>query len=353
MIAAGIFGPPLMMGRGKTPVQRADVARMGMLGVLTQWAQDSPVTLANRKADGLGPIDQAVAAIRMNWVARNGAGALNDGDVGALLTACQNWLSGRKLFGLRITGWRESAVSDLYWSAAWAYSCDNFAQQAVLRITNNTATGDPTGTPDPVPFASLVGNPYEFPGSGYVQTAYAGGPAALLYRGDARRPDAIAADGGFMPMDLNNRWQYAPWFAGNSTSGTISTTTDVALTINAVGAAHARREDRQVGQGGALVATGTHPAWMDAALGLVGSNANAIRGYIYEFGNIPVGATHTRMTAQGAGVEEVWLALPTACISRCWAVMTGNRTFGPFTMTEALGAATPGGLNLSAPGVLA
>ena len=126
MIAAAIYTPALTIARSQILTDRIEAARGGMAAALNAWAVNSPRWGANRKADGLGPIDLAVAGLAA-WQAQGGAALANDAAVTALLNAARHWLHSRKFLGLRVTGWREGAIHALYWQTAWAYCCDNFA----------------------------------------------------------------------------------------------------------------------------------------------------------------------------------------------------------------------------------
>lgn len=317
MIAALTYDPAFQMAQAQPQGVRTDAARRGMIGALDVWAAESPRFGANRKADGLGPIDTAVALVRANWVANLGASLANDAAVTALLDACADWLRERKFFGMRVTGWREQAIAQLHWQAAWAYCCDNYVQQAIALVAGNNLLGAASSIPTAVGVGTAVGSPYQFANSGYIHQAL---PQALL-RGDTRDPQTIAASNGFQARNLGGRWTLQPWFSGNATGDTTSTTTGAALAIEAGPAAQAL---------GSPVGPG--PAWLAAAL-----NNQRVRGYVYEMQLAPP-AMSTRVATQNLGVEEVFLALPAAAINRWWAVINGRITVGPFPFPPGLAA---------------
>ena len=164
--------------------------------------------MANRKADGIADVDAAVAALDVNWAANGGASLLNEGFVEHLLSTASAWLTGRKVFGQRVTGWRAPAIRKLYWKVAWCYQCDHFVQQAIQRVNLNLGAGLPTAVTAPVPHASPVGSPYQFMNSGYAHHPLPQPPRVL--RGDSRGPLAITAANGFQPRNIASRWNYAP-----------------------------------------------------------------------------------------------------------------------------------------------
>jgi hypothetical protein len=134
----------------------------------------------------------------------------------------------------------------------------------------------------------------------------------------------VNAAAGFIPMNLTNRWLYEPWFAGNSTAGTISTTTTQSLAIDAPGAAKALGYKFDPNP----------PTWL---AGFIGVQQAGLRGYVYAFGNIGVREA-MRVSSQTAGVEEVYLAIPNAAISEWWVVLGDRRTVGPVTYPPAVNA---------------
>lgn len=330
MILAATYDPAIQTAQTQTQVVRTDAARRGMIGALDVWAAESPRFGANRKADGLGPIDTAVALVRANWVANLGASLANDAAVTALLNACAGWMHERQVCGIRVTGWREQAIVQLHWQAAWAYCCDNYVQQAIALVAANNHGGFASSITSAVGVGTAVGSPYQFANSGYVHQAL---PQALL-RGDTRSPQMIAASDGFQARNLGGRWTLQPWFSGNASGDTTSTTTGPALAIEAGPAAQAL---------GSPVGAG--PAWLAAAV-----NNQRVRGYVYEMQLAPPSMS-TRVATQNLGVEEVFLALPAAVINRWWAVIGGRITVGPFPFPPGAGA--PAVVNVSAPRQLA
>ena len=339
MIAAPIYDPAIQIARMKPRDQRTDCARSGMVGALTAFQTNSVRWGANRKADGLGPIDQAVAFLRNNWVAQGGAGPVNDGAVTTVLTTCKNWLEGRKVFGMRTTGWREASIAELYWRTAWCYCCDNYVQRALQQLGVNNAAGNPTTVTGPVAGAAPVGTPYQFLNSGYSHHSLPQPPRVL--RGDSRGPLSIQGANGFQPL-MNGRWTYAPWFDGNATGGTQSVTTQEALAIEAGPASHATHTNAPEGQ---------LPAWLAGVLqNATGQNNPQRRGYVYHFGNLG-NAMSSRVEDGAIGTEHIFLALPATLITSWWVVLVNRQTVGPFPFPP--GAVAPPAVNLSAPRQLA
>jgi hypothetical protein len=324
MVPAPVFVPALQAGRLMPSGERNDCALLGMKDVLDEFRTNSMTCCANRRADGLGPIDQAVALLDAGWQANNGFAVANDADVEALLRACRAWDIKRRVCGMRVTGWRWAPIRELYWKVAWCYSCDNYAQQALAALPGNNAANNPTTLLDPVLQNAPEGNPYDFPNSGYVHAAM----AQPVLRGDTRGPLSILAANGFQPANTG-RWTYKPWFDGDATGGTPSVTSDEALAINAARGARGSPE-------------GTLPLWLDGAIQGVAGGQNMRRGgYVYELGNIG-NAISTRVGP--VGVEHVFLAIPAQCITRWWVVLA-RCTVGPFPFPA--GAVAPNVVNAS------
>jgi hypothetical protein len=338
MIPAPVFTPALQAGRVMDEDTRATCARTGMIGVLDEFATNSRVWGTSRWADGLSGIDQAAALVRAGWVLNDGFGPNNDACVGALLTACANWLRQRKCCCIRITKWREAAILELYWRVAWCYSCDNYVKRArhlIQNLAQNVAA--PVTLTDPANPANTEGNPYVFAGSGYHHGPM---PTAVALRGDTRDPATIGQD-GFQPIDLG-RWTYQPWFAGSATGTTPSITDQQALAIEAPCGAKG-------------YPPGPAPAWLAATILLVVGNATQVRGYVYELGNLGNAASARLILDQNGlpatpGEEHVFLAIPSACITRWWAVLSQphRHTIGPFPFPAQANA--PANVNLSAAG---
>jgi len=287
---------------------RAECARQGMVGVLDTFMSESARTFANRKADGLNPIDSAVAALKGAWDVEGGAGAKTGLKVQALLKACADWRDERKFLGARVTGWRAPSVKKLYWQVAWSYSCDNYAKKARLLALACKESGQLVCTKDPVASTDALGNPYDYVGaSGYAHPKWQRRPPLL--RGDTRGPSVINEAGGFLPRDVESAAAYKPWFAGHSTGHTISTTEQETLAIDACPAAKAKK-----------IATkpGNLPAWVNVEL----------IGFVYELGGLENShATHRQRDS--VGLEHIFIAIPKSCITRWWVVMPDRRTIGP------------------------
>jgi hypothetical protein len=314
MVPALTLTPSLNAANLQPLGTREDCARAGMLGVLNNFINGSRVWGTNRRADGLGGIDAAVAAIRANWTAQGGAGrALVDPHVTTLLNACTAWFQNRQVCGMRVTGWRESAIRTLYWQAGFAWSCDHYVQQALLHIAQNNGNNVETCADEPVQLAAVHGQFYNDAQYTHANVPPGAPPANRLLRGDSRGPVLITNSGGFQPRNIGNRWNYNPWWRGNATGDTISTTTTQALAIEAGPAAHAT---------GAATPEGALPPWLAAALG-----GGARRGYVYEIANIAGNAV--RMTATNPGHEDVYLAIPMARLVNWWVVRGDRFTFGP------------------------
>jgi hypothetical protein len=324
MIPAPVFVPALQAGRLMPSWERTDCARIGMENVLDEFRVNSISCWAHRGADGLGPIDQAVAQVDAGWQANNGFAAANDADVEALLRACRTWDIKRRVCGMRVTGWRWAPIRELYWKVAWCYSCDNYVQQALAALAGNNAANNPTTLLDPVQQNAPEGNPYDFPNSDYVNAAM----VQPVLRGDTRGPLSILAANGFQPADTG-RWTYAPWFVGDATGGTPSVTANEALAINAAGGAQGSPE-------------GNLPAWLVGAIqGAAGNQNLTRRGYVYQLGNLG-NAISTRVGP--VGEEHVFLAIPAQCITRWW-VLLNHCTVGPFPFPA--GGAAPIAINVS------
>ena len=314
MIAPAVYNPAIGMARAQTRHDRFNAAFGGMIGALDTWRDGSPSTGASRRADGLRPIDAAVAAVRAGWQPNNGAVVANDAIVTTLLNACTGWLTARTFLGGRVTGWREAPIRKLHWQVAWAYCCDGFVQQATAQLAVNNAAGNATPVLIPLGGAAAAGSPYSFAASGYIHQPLPG----VKLRGDTRGPWTIHASGGFQPIhppaNPANRWTYQPWFEGNSMTDTISVTTDVHLAVEAGPFARAQRHPRDVNV----------QAWLTALL------PSQERGYVYEFGNLPAALSTTRVDTAVIGSEHIFLGLPNAMITRWWAVLANRFTFGPF-----------------------
>ena len=339
MINPAVYNPALNVARLKSRDARTDCARIGMVGVIDAYRTNSVRAWANRKADGLGPIDGAVTALRANWQAQGGAVLVNDPLVQAVLSACKGWLDGRKVAGMRVTGWREQSISELYWQTAWAYSCDNYAEQARQLVINNNAINAVTPVNAPVGIAAPQGSPYAFAGgySGYMHEMLAG----RVVRGDTRGPLSVQATNGFQSRMLNNRWAYAPWFAGNATGGTVSVTTNVATAIEAGPFAIATGEGN--------IDPAQIPAWLGNA---VQAHSNQqVRGFVYEFGGL-AGVQSTRVAEGPTGRENIFLAIPAANVANWWAVLMNRQTVGPFPFPPGP-VAPAAGIGLSAAYMLA
>jgi hypothetical protein len=229
-----------------------------------------------------------------------------------LLAACAAWLAGRRVFGMRVTGWRETAIETLYWQVAWAYTSDHYRRQARAQIAADAAAGNVTTTLAPMPPGAAGGNPFQFAASGYVHQPT--GPLGVLVRGSTRSPQSIHAGGGFYPVNLAGRWTFEPYFDGSSTGDTPNATIHPDLAIEACSFAHAV---------GATRDTNVAP-WMTTAWG------TGERGYVYELGNLPANTMCTRVAEQVAGREVIFLGIPAAMITRWWVVMANRTTFGPF-----------------------
>ncbi len=336
MIATPVWNPAIWAARVQPMNARTNCARIGMAQILNNYFQDSINCLANRRADGLAPIDQAAHALTAAWPGAGPLSALIDARVTAVLNACSSWLTNRRFLGFRVTGWREAAIAALYWQTAWCYSCDNYARRAILAIGVNNGLNVATTATEPVPVAQLIGNPYQFAGSGYAHQNVPG-----LLRGDSRGPDTIAnVSNGFQPRTVIYG-AYQPWFDGHNTA-TPSTTNDQQLAINAAKAA--------AGPGGSPA--GILPAWLNGVLtGLAPLGANR-RGFVYELGNL--GALNsTRLLAAPLGREHIFLAIPPAAITRWWVVLSNSHTVGPFpfpaaALAPAMGVAYSGNPNVLA-----
>lgn len=333
MIAAPVWNPAMILARGQTRTARFDAAMTGMQGVINDFFTDSYRCWANRTADGLAAIDAAANAVRNNWQAWGGAGVAADASITTLLNACANWLANRRVFGMRVTGWREPYIQKLYWQVAWCYSCDHYVQQALAQIGANNALGNATVPNGPVAAAALSGSPYNFVNCGYFHQPLA--PLRVL-RGDTRGPNDPTLANGFQPINLANRWAYHPWFDGNAVGDTISVTTDPALAIDAGPAAHAL---------GYVFNPAHMPGWLAAERIRLG--VGVVRGYVYELnaGALP----STRLTEAPPGREHIYLALPAATIINWWFVTANPHrcTVGPYPF-PAPGAAPGVGV---APGV--
>lgn len=312
MVPQNILDPALQVGRLQPVNVRCDCSAAGMVNILNDFNTNSYNCFANRKLDGLGDIDRAVAAVRTAW-ANVGVGIVAPVHlpVENLLVACRSWLENRKVFGLRVTGWREAPINELYWQAAWSYSSLLYMIRAQTTINGNNIAGVATTVADPGA-AGYAGNPYQFMNSGYSHHALLA-PARLV-RGDTRGPLSIQAASGFQAMHLNNLANYSPWFSGNANHDTISITTDEAIAIDAGPAAHA------------LGATpeGALPPWLAGALG----HGTVRRGYVYEFANIG-NLNSTRMSTEPIGREHIFLGIPNACITNWWVVRGDRQTYGP------------------------
>ncbi|MQA18069.1 hypothetical protein [Rugamonas rivuli] len=313
MIPTATLNPAIDKARAQSRTARVDTSKIGMPGVLQNWKTNSPRFGANRRADGLTPIDTACAALALNWKSQGGAGmGGNDTATTTLLDACAQWLDDRKVFCMRVTGWREKAIKELYWQVAWAYISDRYVQHALATLAINNAAGMVTSIIEPTPPQTPGGDPYDFMNSGYQhQTAATLTP---LYRGDTRSPTTIENLGGLMPQQLASRWDYLPFFDGSTGGNTPGLTNDPQLAINAVGAAKA---------------TGNHldhsmDAWVESF------GRGKPRGYIYEFGHLPGATSCLRVQEQTVGREVIFLGIPHAMISRWWAVHSDHTTSGPF-----------------------
>lgn len=300
-----------------------------MTGALNTFATNSRTWWANRRADGIRPIDQAIAVVQANWQLNNGFSAQNDACVGNLLSACARWLAHRRVLGLRVTGWREEPIRELYWQVAWCYSCDNYVQQALQQIGN--IGNNPITLTDPVNPGSVEGNPYAYNNSGFTHAAMAQPPRIL--RGDTRGPDDIDQAHGFLPINTG-RWAYDPWFAGSASGTTPSVTTQEDLAIEAGPAARAKKWP-----------VGNSPAWLAGIIQNLTQANPPVYAFVYEFGQLG-NALSARVTATQVGKEHVFLAIPAACITNWWAVLPNRHTVGPFPFPA--GAVAPaGGFGLS------
>lgn len=310
MIANNIYNPALQIAKSQIADVRTTWARNGMQTVLLTFKNESKKRWANRKADGLGPIDLAVDQVIRSWPNGGAGNATVDPHVKSLLTACKHWIDNRKVFGARITGWREAAIKDLYWRVAWCYFTDSYVQQALAHLNNNNTAGVPTAVTEPTALGYAFG-PYQFTNSGFTHHIQAAIPRIL--RGDSRGPASIIASDGFQPRNLGNRWSYAPWFNGHAMGDTISTTNREHLAIEAGPSSFSRGDNSP---------EGNLPAWLVPLL----DGANR-RGFVYEFN---IGAKNgTRVQGTAAGLEEIYLGLPADAISNWWVIRVDRSTFGP------------------------
>ncbi|WP_444844001.1 hypothetical protein [Duganella caerulea] len=305
-----------------------DASKGGMLGALQNWETNSPNFGANRRADGLAPIDTACATLKLNWRRQGGAGmGTNDATTTTLLNACAQWLADRKILCMRVTGWREKAITELYWQVAWAYVSDRYVQDALALLGTNNAAGAVTSIIAPTAAHAPGGNPYDFLNSGYAHQTVTSLNTTLV-RGDMRSPVTILAQGGLMPQHLLNRWEYIPFFDGSTGGDTPGLTTDRHLAINAVGGA----------KGLGYHLDDTMDAWV-ATLG-----RGDARGFVYELGNLPGATSCMRVQEQVPGREVIFLAIPHAMISQWWVVHGDNTTSGPFPFpAPAVPPPNPGG----------
>jgi hypothetical protein len=348
VIGAIVLNPALTVAKGKSVAERHEAAQGGMANVLQTFRAESVSWGCNRKADGLVPIDNAVAALAAAWPTLPPVWATVDPLVENVLKACTNWLDGRKVFGHRVTGWRTPAIKKLYWQAAWAYNFKQYSVAAHAAVLTNNGPGAIT----PMNFGALpmgVVNPFDFPGCGYtVEAAQLGAtppgaaviPQGNVLRGDSRGPLNIEQANGFQGRNILTPGTFAPWFCGNAGDDVISVTIDQRLPINAAKAGAKRT-------GGNRPQQVDLPLWISTA---AGGLANLI-GFVYEV-QTGGGANACRLTSEPTGKEYIFLALPGAIIVNWWAVHRNGTTYGPFAFPAPAVDPQPGAA-WSATGVLA
>lgn len=316
MVPDGTLRPSLNAAKMQLLETREACARVGMLRVLEDFRTSSRVWGAIRRSDGLGAIDAAVDAISTAWGPQDGAGhVLVDQHVTALLNACTAWL--QEVRDRKVTDRRGPSIRTLYWQAGFAWSCDYYAKQALRQIEWNNLLKMETCADEPVQLAAVHGHFYNDPAYTHANVPPGVAPANRLLRGDSRGPITITNSNGFQPRNINNRWLYNPWWLGNATGDTISTTTNQGLAIDAGPAAHKART---------ATPEGPLPPWLtDPVAGPLG---NAVRrGYVYEIANIAGNAV--RMTATLPGYEDMYLAIPMARLVNWWVVRADRHTYGP------------------------
>ena len=328
MIPPILIKPALRAAQAQTAKNRKECAIKGMIIALDEFRDESRRWGASRAVDGLSKIDAAVAQLRVSWP---NAGASNNTAVDthtiALLSACIHWLAGRKLFGAAS---REAAIKNLYWKAAWCYSSDYYARQALVRLSANNGIGVATSVFDVD--ADRYGNPYSIDGEeNYTWRMLPDRPRLL--HGETRGPDTIYLANGFQPLHLTQPTQYQPWFDGHNGGDTISLTTDQNLAINA-----------------SLASTGAvtgAPVWLNSLLtasgdyNVSGRSGERIRGFAYEIVRLGMKLS-VKMTHQTPGKEETWLAIPNSCIANWWVVHDSQHTFGPLPFGAPRGTAPVG-----------
>ena len=345
MITAAVLDPALTIAQAQAIGERHNAAQQGMVNILRTFRTKSKTWGCNRKADGLVPIDNAVAALEAAWPATPPVWAAVDPLVQAVLNACTSWLAGRKVFGHRITGWRTPAIKKLYWQTAWAYNFKQYSIAAHSAATTNLGTGALTSTAFGALPAGVV-NPFNFAGCGYTIEAAAAGvtpaggaaiPAGNVLRGDSRGPLNIALANGFQGRSILTAGTYAPWFCGNAGDDVVSVTTDQNLPINAAKAGKVT--------GGNRPTQADFPVWLSAAAG----GLRNLIGFVYEV-QTGGGPNACRLTSEPAGREYIYLELPNAVIVNWWAIHRNGTTYGPIAFPAPV--ADPGA-NWSPVGVLA
>ena len=321
MIVATTWNPAIAAAQARTLDERTECARDGMLAIIDEFFTTSAVCWANRRADGLGAIDTTGRSVRTGWQA--GPGLARNTQVTALLNACREWLDGRRVFGSRVTGWREASIETLYWKVAWCYRCDAYRRDAHARVVANNALN--AATPVQSPVVPPAGSPYST--ADYTHAVLQG----FVLRGDTRGPWSIIESAGFQPRNLLTLDAYAPWFTGHATGDTISTTLLQALAMNA-----------------GTVQVGASPAgdlapWFTALVAALPAGpagvVRTVRGFVYE---MDAGqSASTRMTNVLFGTEHVFLSLPAALIQRWWAIFMDGHSYGPFVVVANVPAVGP------------
>ncbi len=214
-----------------------------------------------------------------------------------------------------MTDRRGPSIRTLYWQAGFAWSCDYYVKQALRQIKWNNFNHVETCADEPVQLAAVHGHFYNDPAYTHANVP----PANRLLRGDTRGPKLIDESNGFQPRNIDNRWDYKPWWLGNALGDTISTTTVERLAIEA----------GPFARGG--TPEGDLPQWL-----LNNVPEGRRRGYVYQIANIEGNAV--RMTEKDQGLEEVFLAIPMKRLVKCWVVDGQRFTYGPIPLpipTEA------------------
>jgi hypothetical protein len=309
MVPAETLQPSLNAAGMQLLERREACAILGMLGVLKDFRTSSRVWGAIRRSDGLGAIDAAVDAISRAWKPQDGAGHHPvDDHVTTLLNACTAWL--QEVRDRKVTDRRAPSIRTLYWQAGFAWSCDYYVQRARRQVEWNNFNHVETSANEPVELAAVHGHFYNDQAYRHAKVP----PANRLLRGDSRGPILIHQSNGFQPRNIDNRWDYKPWWLGNALGDTISTTTFENLAMEAAAAAF---------KSGTL--EGDLPQWLkdDVPKG-------RRRGYVYQIANITGDAV--RMAEKGHGLEEVFLAIPMKCLVKCWVVDIERQTYGPIPL---------------------